>query len=136
MTGKFNSDVSTETPGQAFIGRPDIFLMMHKPKPADDKKPFFFRLHNTQGRTTLAACDESLMGKKIRHGEAKFEICPEFYGREKAGAGKIVEMAREAHTCNFVGKEIIAALAAAGVISGKGAILIGGKVPHVQTFRF
>jgi hypothetical protein len=100
------------------------------------EKPFFFRMHHAQGRMILAACDASLMGKVLRHGEAEFDVCPEFYGREKTSAEEIARMARDAHMCNFVGKKLIAALVAAGVISGSGSgvIMIGGKIPHVQTF--
>lgn len=104
----------------------------------EKQKPFFFKMHQCQGRMILAACDASLMGKVLCHGKgegkAEFDICPEFYGREKADAAQIAEMTSQAHTCNFVGKYIIDALAQAGVIRKENAIMIGGKVPHVQTF--
>jgi hypothetical protein len=102
------------------------------------EKPFFFRMHRAQGRIILAACDASLMGKVLCHGKgeskAEFDVCPEFYGKDRADAAEIARMAGDAHMCNFVGKELIAALKKAGVISGSGVIMIGGKVPHVQTF--
>jgi hypothetical protein len=84
-----------------------------------------------QGQETLvAAADEDLLGKTFREGKFKIEVGA-FYDGDLVTPEMLVAHLRLATIGNFVGKETVGAVKAAGFVAEDGILWIDG-VPHAQ----
>ncbi len=94
-----------------------------------------FKIHKTKDGKVLAAADEDLIGKHIKHGDIDFFVNPRFYGEEKAAKEWLIPQMRsnEVIAINLIGKEAVAIGIEAGVID-KNQVHKIGKIPHAQGF--
>ena len=92
------------------------------------------KVHESSGRRVLAACDLSLLGKKIKHAEIEFEVRRGFYGGEKISGKKLAGLLREHDNINLVGHKVVG-IALREKIVAEERVLMLGEVPHVQVFR-
>ena len=85
------------------------------------------------GNTTLvAACDENLLGKKLKFGNTILEI-GEFYHGELVEVEEALKLIEEADTANLFGRAIVEACIEKGIVSKEGVLEIEGT-PHAQIY--
>jgi hypothetical protein len=84
--------------------------------------------------TLLAACDKELLGKKLKFGEADFEIRESFYFERLIGGDELILMLKEATIVNLVGDKIIGHCIEKGLVNRNNVKLIDG-VSHVQIYK-
>lgn len=95
----------------------------------------YFKIHKTKDGNILAAADDELLGKTLKHKGVDFFVNPRFYGEEKAAKEWLIPkmQSNEVISVNLLGKEAVQMGIEAGVISDAKIIKIG-KVPHAQGF--
>lgn len=75
-------------------------------------------------RDIVAICDEELLGKKFEEGKKILEISENFFGGEKIGEEKLIQMMKklieEDATFNIVGKRSVEIALKAGIIDKDG----------------
>ena len=86
-------------------------------------------------RTTLAVCDEDLLGKVFEEGDAILDLKTyrSFYDGESVTEAEAIELIKAAKSMNIVGKKSIAAARKAIGVSEKSVKKIG-EVPHLQVY--
>jgi hypothetical protein len=82
----------------------------------------------------LAACDENLLGRTLRFGEAEFEVKESFYFERFAQEEEFEGLIPKAHIVNLLGEHTIGALAKRNLLNTDNVKLIDG-VPHIQIYR-
>lgn len=87
-----------------------------------------------QGHVLVAACDSSILGKKLKHGKLTLEITPKFYDGARVKLDEAVRLLREATTANLIGTIIVERAVKEGLVHPQAVILISG-VPHAQIMR-
>jgi len=93
-----------------------------------------FKIHESQGKSVLAACDKELLGKKLEKGNICFEVKESFYNGETADRKELAEMLKKYSSINLVGEKVVG-IALEENIAEEKSILMLGEVPHVQIFR-
>jgi hypothetical protein len=92
------------------------------------------RMYRRGGDTVLAACDKELVGRILREGEVKLDVCSAFYEGEDADEEMLVNRLRNASIANLVGEETVAIAAKHNLINEECVMRISG-VPHVQLVK-
>ena len=82
----------------------------------------------------LAACDEELLGKTLRHGKLVFKIKEEFYKGPKMPVADAVELMKESTIVNMVGANIVNKAIEEGLVHPEAVLKISG-VPHAQIVK-
>ena len=93
-----------------------------------------FKVHESQGKSVLAACDKNILGKKIEEGKICFEVKESFYKGKEAGKKELAELLKNYSNINLVGEKTVAVAIEEKVTEEKNILMIQG-VPHVQIFR-
>ncbi|MCD6235620.1 MAG: DUF424 family protein [Thaumarchaeota archaeon] len=90
--------------------------------------------HSRTGEVVVAACDEDLLGKKIKINDGfSVEVSKSFYGGFLVNPSDLEKYIREAGIVNLLGEAVISYLVKRGLISEKAVIRVG-EIPHVQLF--
>jgi len=92
------------------------------------------RMYRKGAETILAACDKELIGKMLREGDLKLEVCASFYEGEDADEEMLLNRLRNASIANLVGEETVAIAAKHNLIKEDCVMRISG-VPHVQLVK-
>ena len=93
-----------------------------------------FKIHESQGKSVLAACDKEILGKKLEKDNICFEVKESFYKGKPAGRKEIVEMLKKHSNINLVGEKVVGIALEENIAEEKSVLMIG-NVPHVQIFR-
>ncbi|MEK6847007.1 MAG: DUF424 family protein [Nanoarchaeota archaeon] len=93
----------------------------------------WIKIHKSY-RTTVAICDDSLLGKRFEEGVKQLDVRESFYNGQQINKKDLIELirreAKEDATFNIVGKESIKAAVEAGLI-GKNSWKKVQRVPFV-----
>ena len=82
----------------------------------------------------LAACDEELLGKILRHGKLVFKVKEEFYKGPKMPVECAIELIKESTIVNLVGTNIVNKAIEEGLVHPEAVLKISG-VPHAQIVK-
>ena len=82
----------------------------------------------------LAACDEELLGKTLRHGKIVFNVKEEFYKGPKMPVEEAIELMEESTIVNMVGHNIVNKAIEKGLVHPEAVLKISG-VPHAQIVK-
>ncbi|KKH92251.1 hypothetical protein EO95_04150 [Methanosarcina sp. 1.H.T.1A.1] len=94
----------------------------------------YLKIYKSEGQRLVAACDEELLGKTLKHGNAVVEISKAFYGEESVSEEELQKALEEAMTANLFGEKTIKCAIKCEIIDPDSVIMIDG-VPHAQVFR-
>ncbi|AEH60459.1 Protein of unknown function DUF424 [Methanosalsum zhilinae DSM 4017] len=94
----------------------------------------YLKIHKSGNEVLVAACDEELLGMKLKYGTADVEINEEFYGGEIVSEKEIISALESATTANLFGERAVTCGIKCGAIDPKCVINIDGY-PHAQLFR-
>jgi hypothetical protein len=95
--------------------------------------PFSYKVHRSGSDTILAVADSDVVGRKFSDREKEIEISNEFYNEQKADAGTIARLAKEATIINAIGKKAVELLIDKGLVKGEETVEVCG-LPHAQVF--
>jgi len=82
----------------------------------------------------LAACDEELLGKILRHGKLVFKVKEEFYKGPKMPVEGAIELIKESTIVNLVGTNIVNKAVEEGLVHPEAVLKISG-IPHAQIVK-
>ena len=94
----------------------------------------FAKLHKRGNLIILAACDEELLGKKLKGEKISIKISENFYKGNKVNEAELIELLNEADSSNLIGKKVVEVALKAGFAVEKNCIYFG-KIPHLQIFK-
>ncbi|MDD2614770.1 MAG: DUF424 domain-containing protein [Methanosarcina sp.] len=94
----------------------------------------YLKTYKNGDQVLVAACDEEVLGKSLKHGKAVVEISRAFYEGECVSEEKFQKALEEATTANLFGGKTISCAIKYGLIDPDSVIIIDG-VPHAQFFR-
>lgn len=94
----------------------------------------YLKIYKNGDNVLVAACDEKVLGKTLKHGNAKVEISRAFYEGELVSEEKLQEALGEATTANLFGEKTINCAIKCGIIDPDSVIIID-CIPHAQVFR-
>jgi hypothetical protein len=92
------------------------------------------RVYRHRGEVVLAACDKHLIGRTMREGQVKLDVCASFYEGEDADAEMLLNRIRNASIANLVGEETVG-VALENELVDEGCVMRVEGVPHVQLVR-
>lgn len=92
------------------------------------------RVHRTQGETVLAACDEELLGRKLKTGSRDYVVSPGFYGSTKVTGEELIELIMNSTIVNLLGRRTVGLAVKAGLITKDATSLLDG-VKHAEIVR-
>ncbi|MBR9679201.1 MAG: DUF424 family protein [Nanoarchaeota archaeon] len=81
-------------------------------------------------KLVVALCDDDLVGKILGDG---FFVNPRFYGGEKYGEKRVLELLSSASVVNAVGEDSVRLLLNHDLVKSENVVSVGG-VPHAQVF--
>lgn len=90
--------------------------------------------YKTEKGLMVAVCDEDCIGRTFREGRLKLAPETKFYGSAVMGVAEAVVLMIGADILNLVGKRIVDAAIANGLVHPDAVIRIAG-VPHVQVMK-
>lgn len=106
----------------------------------NSEKKAWVKVIETQTGTILAACDEELLGKKLKMGELDIEISPKFYKEHLVDRDTLIKLLRTADVLNLVGDFVVSLAENLGLIHSSAKIFFidanGDKIPHAQMYKF
>jgi uncharacterized protein len=86
---------------------------------------------NKLGRTVVAVCDKSLIGKKLEEGSFQLDLSADFYKGEEKAVELIADVIRNADIVNLVGEKSINLGLKEGIVEKSDIKQIQGT-PHAQ----
>lgn len=92
------------------------------------------RVYRHRGEVVVAACDKELMGRKLREGKLKLDVCSSFYEGEDADEEMLLNRLRNATIANLVGEKTVRIATQHGLVNEDCVLRIEG-VPHVQLVK-
>ena len=93
----------------------------------------YVKIHKSEHTEIVAACDESLLGKKIRDGDLELHITKEFYKGDLKSKEEVIKLLKSAQSANLIGEESVSAGIEAKIISEESIATVGG-VKHAQFY--
>ena len=90
--------------------------------------------YKTEKGTMVACCDENCMGRIYREGKLRLAPETKFYGNAVMGLPEALILMDGADILNLVGRNIVGAAIARGIVHPDAVITIDG-IPHVQVMR-
>ncbi|MHC1679734.1 MAG: DUF424 domain-containing protein [Methanomassiliicoccales archaeon] len=93
------------------------------------------KVHRRGGDVLIAACDNDLIGRKLKEGELRLEVSDEFYGGDRGDEEMLLNRLRMATMANLVGEKVCRIAAEHDFIDGECVMTIEG-VPHAQMVRY
>ena len=93
------------------------------------------KVHRHGGDLLIAACDNDLIGRKLKDGELRLDVSVEFYGGDRGDEEMLLNRLRMATMANLVGENVCRIAAEHDFIDRECVITIEG-VPHAQMVRY
>lgn len=90
--------------------------------------------YKTEKGVMVACCDEDCIGRTFREGRLRLAPETKFYGSAVIGVAEAVALMIGADILNLVGRRIVDAAIANGLVHPDAVIRIAG-VPHVQAMK-
>jgi uncharacterized protein len=90
--------------------------------------------YKTEKGLMVACCDEDCIGREFKQGRLRLAPEHRFYGSAVMGLSEALILMDGAEILNLVGRKIVEAAIAKGLVHPDAVITIGG-VPHVQVMR-
>ncbi len=90
--------------------------------------------YKTEKGLMVACCDEDCMGQVFREGRLRLVPETKFYGSAVMGLSDALVLMDGAEILNLVGRRIVQAAIAKGLVHPDAVITIAG-VPHVQVMK-
>jgi len=107
--------------------------------PAHDSRSmtnsFRVKVHRHGVDLLVAACDEPLLGRKLKEGQLRLDVSAEFYGGDQGAEDMLLSRLTTATMANLVGQEVCRIAAEHGFIDEDCVMTIEG-VPHAQMVRY
>ncbi|MFW5986968.1 MAG: DUF424 domain-containing protein [Methanohalophilus sp.] len=94
----------------------------------------YLKEHRAGDRLIVAACDQELIGQKLKHGNVVVEITESFYKGDIVSEKQVQSALGRATSANLFGKKTIECALECGMINPESIITING-VPHAQLYR-
>lgn len=92
----------------------------------------YYKVYESKYGVMVAVADEGLIGKKFKFNDTEFFVNPRFYKGESGNKAEIVQLLRNAVSCNLIGTEAVACGKEAGLVTDANILQIAKKVPHAQ----
>lgn len=92
------------------------------------------KIYRYLDEVVVAACDKELLGRKLREGELRLDVKPEFYEGEDADEEKLVRDLAGATIANLVGEKTVGLAIKHKFIDENCVLRIEG-VPHAQMVK-
>ena len=108
---------------------------MRLPQVSGARKMIRVKVHRRGGDILIAACDDELLGRKLRDGELRLDVSKEFYGGDRGGEDMLLSRLEAATVANLVGEEVCRIAAEHDYIDRECVMIIDG-VPHAQMVRY
>jgi hypothetical protein len=93
------------------------------------------KVHRRGGDVLIAACDDDLIGRKLKEGELRLEVSDEFYGGARGDEDMLLNRLGMATMANLVGENVCRIAAEHDFIDRECVMTIQG-VPHAQMVRY
>ena len=94
----------------------------------------YLKIYKNGEHVLVAACDEEVLGKTLKHGNTMVEINRAFSEGEPVSEEELEKALEEATTANLFGEKTIKCAIKCGLIDPDSVIVID-CVPHAQVFR-
>lgn len=91
----------------------------------------YYRTYLSKYGLAVAACDEELLGKKLKFKGTTFFVNPRFYKDKQGNEAELIKIMKDAINVNLVGKKAVSCGVKAGLVDEKKVLMIG-NVPHAQ----
>jgi hypothetical protein len=101
----------------------------------DQEGAVVIRVHRTQGEVVLAACDEELLGRKLKTGRREYLVSPGFYGSTRVQEDELVDLIRSSTIVNLLGSRTVGVARRAGLLAEGATTLLDG-VEHAEIVQF
>ena len=88
----------------------------------------------SDGRTVLAACDETVLGGSYSEGKLRLRVHESFYREEVVSDLTFIMMMEDADIMNLVGESTVSLAIGEGYVNEGNVITIGG-VMHAQVVK-
>lgn len=82
----------------------------------------------------LAACDQEVLGKKLKYGKIEIEINKDFYFEKFCSKEELIELLREAKIINLFGNRIMKIILELKLAKKEDFKIIDG-IAHIQIYR-
>lgn len=92
------------------------------------------KIHESQGRTILACCDENLIGTEIDEEDIYFKVSKYFFDGETCDEEKLVSLLKGNGNINLVGEKTIE-VAINNKFVSKDTVKYIKDIPHVQIYK-
>lgn len=93
---------------------------------------FYLKVHEANGETILAVCDEDAAGKTFENDNARMTVSKSFYCGEICDEAKLVEKMNTATMINLAGCKCVDIAVKNGFVKKHGIIRIG-TLEHAQS---
>lgn len=94
----------------------------------------YLKIYKNGEHVLVAACDEEVLGKTLKHGNTTVDINRAFYEGELVSEEELEKALEEATTANLFGEKTIRCAIKCRLIDPDSVIVID-CVPHAQVFR-
>ena len=94
----------------------------------------YLKIYKNGEHVLVAACDQEVLGKTLKHGNAVVEISRGFYEGEDVSEEELQKALQGATTANLFGEKTIKCAIKCRLIDPDSVIMID-CVPHAQIFR-
>jgi hypothetical protein len=94
----------------------------------------YMKVHRVRGEgEVVAVCDDELINRTLRHGEAKVPISDSFYGDRPVTDEEVREALSNACNINLFGRRAVALAKEMGLVDEACCLEVDG-VPHAQVY--
>ena len=94
----------------------------------------YMKVHCARGEgEVVAVCDDELINRTLRHGEARVPISDSFYGNRPVPDEEVREALLGACNINLFGRRAVALAQELGLVDEACCLVIDG-VPHAQVY--
>ena len=101
----------------------------------DEKKRFYIKIHEHEGKLLLAVCDPNILGRERRKGDVVISVPQYFYQGREASLEEVIDLIREADMVVVTGRRIIEELIKAGIVDEESVLKLDEEFWHVQILK-
>lgn len=95
----------------------------------------FMKVHRAGDREVVAVCDCNLVGKCFKEKNLKLDVSERFYKGDVASQEEVINVIKDAHTVNLVGKTSVDLGLKANIVFKENILKIKG-VPHAMSVQY
>ncbi|MGA9100346.1 MAG: DUF424 family protein [Methanotrichaceae archaeon] len=95
------------------------------------KEGMYLKSYKNGKELLIAVCDCDILGKRFEEGPLHIDVCPDFFGNEKATPEEIRRSLSNATIANFVGQQAVNFAINLGYVDRENVLVIDG-VPCAQ----